>query len=110
MKSRKHLKRRKRSQKKMFKVESNGTVISVKALDSRAALGKAFRKFEGLRKSHLNQTKRSIKYLLDLVKKLKKPQTEAQIKTQEKSLKINKAKKEHLENLSISHSLLKLVW
>jgi len=105
-KSRTHLGRRKTSKQKTFKIERNGVIIKAKGLNSRSALNKAFRKFERSHASKLSQLESGISYVLKMIKKLGKPQTDEQ----KEGLKADRAEKKRLMNNLPMFGELKLVW
>lgn len=105
-KSKTHLGRRRTSQQKTFKFEIRGFKITVKGLNSRSALNKAFRKFERFHTSKLSKLESGIGYALKAIKKAGKPQTDEQ----KDYLKKKRASKKFLVANPPSVHDLKLVW
>ncbi len=91
-KSRKHLKRRNLSNKKVFHIGYKNTIKTIKALDSRTALNKDYRLAIKHHEIHLKSLKTSISSLIKLVKKIT-PKTESQ----KKVLENRKKEKKHLK-------------
>lgn len=105
-KSRLHLGRRKTSKQKAFKFEIRGFTITVKGLDSRSALNKAFCKFKRFHAFRLSKLESGISYILKTIKKAGKPQTDQQ----KKYLKKNRDKKKFLVGNPPRLGELRLVW
>ena len=105
-KSRAKLSRRKVSKQKTFKFEIRGFKITVKGLNSRSALSKAFRRFERFHGTKLSNLEAGISSILRTIKKAGKPQTDEQ----KEILKERRDKKKFLTKNYPSVGELKLVW
>lgn len=104
-KSRKHLKRRNTSKKKTFKIEFKEMILTIKAMDSRSALRKAYRS----RIQHHHNQIISVNSIVNSLKKLIKKIT-PQTKNQKESLNYNEKRLKKLEDNYPFIDEFKLVW